>query len=103
MVANYVWRAAHEQGCDTIVVHASAQHRHSFDTIDFLRRFTIQRLGYLPRPVRMSNGTTPRYLATVGHQALGNVFDTMKPTFRVAETITAVSGPMTGGKEPSHA
>lgn len=89
-VANYVWRAAHENGCDRIRVHANAQHKHEFDTIDFLKRYTIARLGFLPAPMRLRNGKTPAHLATIGHRALGNEFDVMRGYVNVPTTI---SGP----------
>ena len=95
LVANYVWRAAHENGCAQIIVHASSTHAHRFDTINFLRQFTMRRLGFLPRPFTV-RGRTPRYLATMGHRALGNTFDVTRPTFHVP---IAVSGDAAGGKE----
>lgn len=99
IAVNHVWRAAHENGCTKIVIHNGPQHHHEFDTVDFLKRFTIARLGFLPRPFSIA-GKTPRLLATTGHRALGNTFDVTKPTFHVP---TAVSGAgVAGGKELVH-
>lgn len=96
IAVNHVWRAAHEQGCSKIVIHNGPNHHHSFDTIDFLRRFTLARLGFFPR-VFTVGGKTPRLLATTGHKALGNVFDTTRPTFNIPMTVSG-SVPA-GGKE----
>ena len=88
LAANHAWRLAHEHGCTRIVVH-NAGHKPQFDTIDFLKQFTIRRLGYLPRPFTVG-GRTPRWLATRGHQALGNVLDTTRPTFQIPITVSGV-------------
>mgnify|MGYP001615991657 FL=1 len=96
IAAWYAWRAAHEQGCSTIRVHNGPTHKHSFDTVDLYRK--VLGPAWVPSVFRV-RGRTPRFLATRGHQALGNVFDTTRPTFRVAETITAVSSADAGGKE----
>ena len=93
LVANYVWRAAHENGCDKIRVHANASHKHEFDTIDFLKKFTIKRLGFLPRPFKLRSGQTPRYLATVGHAALGNNFDVMRGYVQGGALGATISNP----------
>lgn len=94
LVANYVWRAAHENGCDKIRVHASASHKHEFDTIDFLRKFTIARLGFLPSPLRLRGGQTPRKLATVGHAALGNEFDRLRGFVQGGALGATISAPL---------
>ena len=99
IAAWYAWRAAHEQGCSTIRVHNGPGHKHEFDTVDLYRK--ILGPAWVPS-VFSIRGKTPRLLATRGHQALGNVFDVTRPTFRVTETITAVSSDA-GGKELSHA
>ena len=91
LVANYVWRAAHENGCDKIRVHASASHKHEFDTIDFLKQFTIKRLGFLPRPFRLRNGKTPALLATTGHRALGNEFGVLRHYVNVPQPISSAA------------
>ena len=93
MVANYVWRAAHENGCTTIKVHAPGGHKHEFDTIDFLKKFTVARLGYLPQPFRLRGGGTPRLLATTGHRALGNEFDVMRGFVQGGAVGAAISNP----------
>ena len=94
LAANYVWRAAHENGCDTIKVHAPFGHVHEFDTIDFLRKFTLNRLGFLPRPFKLRNGKTPAFMATVGHRALGNELDVMRHYVNVPQTISGDNTPV---------
>ena len=91
LAANYVWRAAHENGCDTIRVHAPFGHVHEFDTIDFLKKFTLKRLGFLPRPFKLRNGKTPAFLATTGHRALGNEFDVMRHYVNVPANLNPIS------------
>ena len=97
IAAWYAWRAAHEQGCATIRVHNGPQHKHAFDTIDLYR--AILGTTWVPRPFTV-RGRTPRLLATRGHQALVNTFDTTRPLFNIP---IAVSGGAAGGKEPTHA
>lgn len=95
IAANHVWRAAHEHQCTRIVIHGDAGHKHAFDTIDFIRRWNVQRLGYWPAgPTRLADGKVPRQLATIGHRALGNTFETTRPTFTVP---IDVSGLLTAG------
>ena len=89
LVANYTWRTAHENGCDTIKVHAPSGHVHSFDTIDFLKKFTLARLGFLPKPFRLHNGKTPALLATTGHRALGNEFGVLRHYVNVPQPISS--------------
>lgn len=101
LVANYVWRAAHEQGCTKIRVHASSTHRHEFDTIEFLKRFTIKRLGFLPRPARQADGKVPAKLATAGHIALGNSFDRMRNYVQVGAISAPISAPMGAVEAPN--
>ena len=95
IAANYAWRAAHENHCTKIVVHNGPNHRHQFDTIDFFKAWVVKRLGWFPA-VFSINGKTPRWLATVGHRALGNELDVTRPTFTVP---IAVSGSAPAAKE----
>mgnify|MGYP001619170458 CR=1 FL=1 len=88
LAANYAWRAAHENGCDKIKVHAPFGHVHEFDTIDFLKKFTIARLGFLPRPFTV-RGKTPRMLATTGHRALGNELGVLRHYVNVPHPISS--------------
>jgi len=97
IAAWYAWRAAHEQGCSIIRVHNGPAHKHEFDTVDLYRK--VCGPAWVPRPFSI-RGRTPRLLATRGHQALGNVFDTTRPTFTVP---CAVSSRAAGGKELTHA
>lgn len=91
------WRAAHENGCSKIVVHNGPVHKHAFDTVDLYRK--VLGPSWVPSVFRI-NGQTPRLLATRGFQALGDVFETTRPTFNIP--FTAVSSPVTGGKELVH-
>ena len=90
IAANHAWRAAHENHCTKIVVHNGAGHKHSFDTVEFLKSWTIRRLGHLPGVFQVA-GRTPRWLATTGHQALGNEFDTTRPTFQVPVDVSSLT------------
>lgn len=91
-VASYAWRAAHENGCTRIQVH-DGPHVHEFDTIDLFRALVKKRLGFVPG-VKRINGQVPRFLATRGHLALGNTFDTSRTLYRVPVDVSAtpVSG-----------
>jgi len=95
VVAQYVWRAAHEQRCTRVVIHNGPVHAHEFDTVELFKRATLQRLGFWPR-VQTIRGRTPPQLATVGHRALGNTLEERRPIFPVS---VAVSGGNAGGEE----
>ena len=97
VAAWYAWRAAHEQGCSTIRVHNGPTHKHAFDTVDLYRK--VCGPAWVPRPFTV-RGRTPRLLATMGHRALGNVFDTTRPTFHVPVSVSS-AGPA-GRKEFLH-
>ena len=94
-LAQYAWRAAHEQRCSTIVVHNGAVHTHEFDTVDLFTRSVLRRNGVWPR-VQTVRGVTPPQLATLGHRALGNTLEPYRPIFPVS---VAVSGGVAGDKE----
>jgi len=92
MVAWKYWRTAHENGCNRIVVHNVA-HKHEFDTIDLYRK--VLGVAFVPAVQRVA-GRVPRFLATRGHEALGDTLDTTRPTFNIP---LAVCGPTTASKE----
>lgn len=101
IAVNHVWRAAHEHGCTKIVVHGGPGHKHEFDTIDFFKRWVIGRLGWMPSVFSIASRKgpkTPALLATRGHQALGNEFDTTRPTFNIPIAVSSLTA---GGQEAS--
>ena len=94
LLAQYVWRAAHEQSCSNIVVHNGPVHVHEFDTVDLFTRSVLKRCGFWPK-VQTVRGVTPPQMATLGHRALGNTLEPYRPIFHVP---TAVSSDVAGGK-----
>mgnify|MGYP001617069742 FL=1 len=94
LVAQYVWRLAHEQRCTSIEIHNGPAHKHTFDTVDLFAEGVLRHTGRWPRVMTVA-GRTPPQMATRGHQALGNQLEER----RILVPVTGVSGTVPAPKE----
>ena len=92
LIAQYVWRMAHEQQCTEIIVHNGPVHQHTFDTVDLFAKGVLRHTGRWPK-VMTINGRTPPQMATTGHRALGNTLEVRRLLIPVPAFPATVPAP----------
>lgn len=90
--ARMALRAALENGCTKITVHQGAHRSVDFDVVTLLRMSKDMNGGVLHGPTH----ALPDDYATVSHLAMGNTFDTTRPSIAVPSTAPF---PTSAGKE----